>query len=62
VYLLTLPALEPLAPREALRDFAGGVWLVFDVAGSFRIRTTTMRGEYAAVSALAFDEAPPTDA
>ncbi len=57
VYLLALPGLTPVAPRAALRDFSGGLWLSFDVAGSVRVRVTTMRGDYAVVSALAFDEA-----
>jgi hypothetical protein len=54
-YLLRLPSLNPLAPRTALRDFAGGVWHVYEVGESFRVRTTTVRGDYATVSAIAFD-------
>ena len=54
-YLLRLPSLDPLTPRVAVRDFAGGVWHVYEIGESFRLRTTTMRGDYATVSAVAFD-------
>jgi alpha-L-rhamnosidase len=55
VYLLSLPSLDPAAPRTALRGFSGGVWLTFDVVGSVRVRTTTIRGDYAVLSAVCFD-------
>ena len=65
VYLLTgYPQLNPLAPRQALRDFGAGgsrcVWLSFDVpAGqSFRLRSTTIRGDYSVFSGIAFDPIP----
>jgi hypothetical protein len=47
-----------------VRDFAGGVWHVYEIDGGagFRVRTTTMRGDYAVLSAIAFDEAPPPTA
>lgn len=54
-YLLRIPSLDPLTPRVALRGFAGGVWHVYEIGESFRLRTTTLRGDYATVSAVAFD-------
>jgi hypothetical protein len=55
-YLLTgYPDLSPLAPRQALADFAGGVWLSYAVSGDVRVRISTQRGDMAVLSALAFD-------
>jgi len=45
-------AVDPAAPRTALRGFSGGVWLTFDVV---RVKTTTLRGDYAVLSAVCFD-------
>jgi len=56
VYLLTgYPDLSPLAPRAALSDFAGGVWLTYAVQGDVRVRISTVRGDMAVLSAVAFD-------
>ena len=58
VYLLTgYPALNPAAPRAALEDFAGGVWMTWEVEGDIRVRISTIRGDYAVLSAIAFDPA-----
>lgn len=54
-YLLQLPSLDPLSKRVVVSDFSGGVWHIYNISGSFRIRTTTMRGDYAVISALAFE-------
>lgn len=55
-YLLKgYPSLDPLAPRQALTDFAGGVWMSYAVSGDVRIRISTGRGDCAVLSALAFD-------
>jgi hypothetical protein len=65
VYLLTgYPQLNPLAPRLALSGFGAHnsscLWLTYELpAGqSFRVRSTTIRGDYSVLSALAFDPAP----
>jgi hypothetical protein len=56
VYLLTgYPALNPLTPHQLLADFAPGVWLNYEVGGNFRVRVTTVRGDYCVLSALMFD-------
>ena len=55
VYLLTLPTLDPAAPRNALSNFSQGVWMIYNVQGSIRVRTTTIRGDYAVLSAVLFD-------
>jgi hypothetical protein len=54
-YLLQLPSLDPLSKRVVVSDFSGGVWHIYNISGSFRIRTSTMRGDYAVISALAFE-------
>ena len=55
-YLLTgYPDLNPLAPRQALEDFSGGVWFSYAVSGNVRVRISTQRGDMAVLSALAFD-------
>jgi hypothetical protein len=56
VYLLTgYPELNPLTPRQKLSDFSQGVWFSYIIEGSFRFRVTTIRGDYAVLSALVFD-------
>jgi hypothetical protein len=56
VYLLTgYPDLSPAAPRSALTDFGPGIWLTWEVAGDIRIRISTVRGDMAVLSAVAFD-------
>ena len=45
-----------MAPRLALRDFRGGLWLSYAVNGDVRVRASTIRGDYAVVSAIAFDD------
>ncbi len=56
VYLLTgYPALNPAAPRTALADFAGGIWLSWELRGDVRVRISTISGDMAVLSALAFD-------
>ena len=56
VYLLTgYPDLSPVAPRQYLSDFSSGMWLSFEVAGNIRVRISTIRGDFAALSAVAFD-------
>ena len=56
VYLLTgYPDLSPAAPRQYLADFSRGVWLSYNVEGNIRVRISTIRGDYAALSAVAFD-------
>ena len=50
------PALNPLAPRMLLDDFSGGTWLTFEVAGDVRVRISTITGDQAVLSAIAFDE------
>lgn len=58
VYLLKgYPSLDPAAPRTGIQDFQGGVWLVWEVEGSVRLRVSTIRGDYGVLSALAFDMA-----
>ena len=62
VYLLeAYPSLNPAAPRMGLQHFQGGTWLVWDVQGSVRLRVSTVRGDYAVLSALAFDELTERD-
>ena len=57
VYILTgPPQLNPATPRQVLSDLSGGVWLSYRLTGSVRVRVTTVRGEYAVLSALAFDK------
>ncbi len=57
VYLLKgYPSLDPAAPRTGIQDFQGGVWLVWEVEGSVRLRVSTIRGDYGVLSALAFDD------
>jgi hypothetical protein len=67
VYLLTgYPQLSPLAPRLALTGFGADgsgtncTWLTYELrAGqNFRVRSTTIRGDYSVLSALAFDPVP----
>ena len=67
IYLLTgYPELNPLAPRLALTGFGAAgsgtncTWLTYELrAGqSFRVRSTTIRGDYSVLSALAFDPVP----
>ena len=59
VYVLEgYPTLGPLAPRQYLQDFSGGVWLSFELVGDARFRISTMRGDMAVLSAIAFDPAP----
>jgi hypothetical protein len=56
IYLLTgYPELVPLVPRQYLRDFQNGQWLVYEILGNFRFRISTIRGEYAVASAIMFD-------
>jgi alpha-L-rhamnosidase len=58
VYLLTgYPDLSPATPRQYLANFSGGVWMSYDVAGDIRVRISTIRGDMAVLSALAFDAA-----
>jgi len=58
VYLLEgYPDFSPKAPREVLRDFAGGVWLSWEIVGSVRVRISSISGNYAALSAVMFDPA-----
>ena len=57
VYLLTgYPELNPLTPRQKLTDFSQGTWMSYEIKGSFRFRVTTIRGDYAVLSGLMFDE------
>jgi hypothetical protein len=60
VYLMTgYPQLNPMTPRQLLRDFArGGVWMTYELRGDVRFRVATIRGPLGVVSALAFDEVP----
>ena len=56
VYLLQgYPLLNPAAPRNALADFSGGVWVTWEVEGDIRVRISTIRGDFAVLSAIAFD-------
>ena len=52
------PNFNPKAPRQVLTDFAGGVWLTWELTGSVRLRISSISGDYAALSAVAFDPAP----
>jgi hypothetical protein len=62
VYLLTgYPRLNPAAPRQALSAFSGGVWLSWRLQGDVRVRISTVTGDMAVLSALAFDPAPAAD-
>jgi hypothetical protein len=57
-YLLRgYPDLSPMAPRVYLSGFRGGVWLRWLLEGDVRLRLSTMTGDQAVVSALAFDPA-----
>jgi alpha-L-rhamnosidase len=57
VYLLTgYPELNPLTPRQKLTEFSQGMWMSYEINGSFRFRVTTIRGDYAVLSGLMFDE------
>jgi hypothetical protein len=53
------PNLAPLAPRLLLQDFAGGVWLSYELpaADGVRVRISTVTGDMAVLSAVAFDAA-----
>lgn len=53
------PNLAPLAPRLLLQDFAGGVWLSYELptAEGVRVRISTVTGDMAVLSAVAFDAA-----
>ena len=56
VYLLEgYPDFSPKAPREVLTNFSEGIWLSWDIAGSVRLRISSISGNYAALSAVAFD-------
>jgi hypothetical protein len=54
VALLDAATLNPLSPIQGLREYEGGVWLVWNVSGSFRLRVSQTRGDNAPVSALLF--------
>jgi len=57
VYLLqAFPSLNPSSQRIGIKDFQGCVWLQWAVKGGVRIRVSTIRGDYAVLSAIAFDE------
>jgi alpha-L-rhamnosidase len=56
VYLLTgYPDLNPLTKRQTISDFQQGLWLKYEIQGNFRFRVSTIRGDYAVLSALMFD-------
>ena len=58
-YLLRgYPDLSPMAERVYLSGFGGGVWMSWLLEGDVRLRLSTMTGDQAVVSALAFDSAP----
>jgi len=51
------PGLNPLAPRLLLSGFGGGVWLQYELpASDVRVRISTVTGDMAVLSAIAFDE------
>jgi hypothetical protein len=51
------PSLNPLAPRLLLSGFGGGAWLQYELpAGDVRVRISTVTGDMAVLSAIAFDE------
>ena len=47
-----------MAERVYLSGFGGGVWMSWLLEGDVRVRLSTMTGDQAVVSALAFDAAP----
>ncbi len=55
-YLLNgYPELSPKAQRQYLADFGGGLWLSYELEGDVRVRISTIRGDYAVLSAVTFD-------
>ena len=54
VALLDGATLNALSPIQGLRDYAEGVWLAWNVSGSFRLRVSQTRGDNAPISALMF--------
>ena len=56
IYLLTgYPDLNPLTPRQALTDFKDGIWFSYNLVGDARVRISTIKGDFAVLSAIAFD-------
>ena len=47
--------LNDIAPVVVLENFQGGAWLVWQWAGSVRLRVNFIRGTNQVVSALLFD-------
>jgi hypothetical protein len=58
LYACRYPDLSPAAPRTYLADFSGGLWLTYELQGDVRVRISTIRGDYAVLSAVAFDPVP----
>ena len=59
VQLMDLDSLNDISPPVLVGpDFTGGVWLVWQYAGSIRIRMNGIRGDNAVLSAVLFDEVP----
>ena len=58
IYLLKgYPDLNPLTPRQALTDFSEGIWMSYNLVGDARVRISTIKGDFAVLSAIAFDPA-----
>jgi hypothetical protein len=56
VALMDRATLNDISPTQMLRDFEGGVWLVWQYPASVRVRVNYKRGTNQVVSAVLFDE------
>ena len=55
IALLNMHTLEPLAPVQYLDDYTGGVWIVYELNTSARVRFSMLHGDNNVLSAIMFD-------
>jgi hypothetical protein len=55
VALLNMHTLEAAAPIQYLDDYTGGVWIVYELNTSARVRYSMLHGDNNVLSALMFD-------
>jgi hypothetical protein len=60
IALMDRATLNDISPTQMLRNFEGGVWLVWQYAASVRVRVNYKRGTNQVVSAILFDEIATT--
>jgi alpha-L-rhamnosidase len=55
IALLNMHTLEPLAPVQYLDDYTQGVWIVYELNTSARVRFSMLHGDNNVLSAIMFD-------